>query len=837
MVMRSKEFVGRAEGIKSHEFSIKSLIENIQGTLSRLNRKKDSLESSLSSLYAELAAAENDYDDEDGLDYGLIASIENQIGQTTDEIEAIEEDISQSSGELEKAEQEFEKVEEEKQQTLFEIQQRARTYSQDMSKIGGAYGAYASIGQSISQTMQSNYDALAQAASILEGSIEGLGSGNSIDGINLGGSSGTGNLRVNGLSIAISGANNIRPTNNSSGFLKSSQGSVIHSSNNGLKAASGGAIGIMSPSFNSSQTAFTGSSFLGFSCSGLQRDSVNARSLTSNQTAHDNGISRDSVPSDRVTQAYKRKPKHDVQIQGFSDQILDHTTMNTPRTIEEMRKQMTPEQQAYFDSAIAAGGGVQGQRAHLKGAGEEYYLTSSSEKRASGNFLTKDYPGNTPQERKENLQLPTGNDAVKVEKVRSSKPAVVFESNVSPQEEWAAKSGYVARKGMRQTFTPNHDKNGAIAAGLYFVTSDELTENQEQEDKLEGSAFLGTIGRWLGKPGTEPAHDVTPSDLPAETARDRHEQFVQQIKANVDPHKALHNVSANGSNDDVDIGQRELEITRDKFGERGIFTALGLSHRADSSIDAGDFDDSTPIKNQILRGSIPGDNRLRAMPRSLSSTKQRWRREIDGSLVYNTPHETAGRLDCRQGKVKNYLGTCGLVSCVNILRLAGVSASEAEIVAYAASTVDEASNAFLSSLSKRTLCVSNSFPAYNGQTGAKARQKILEHFGIPSYTAKQTISTIAEAVESGHGVIVSVYADTLYEGIRTNNGLHAVTITSVKKSATGRIIGFYVADSNAEYQREKAEERGGVGSEFYSVQELESALSERECNITSTIIR
>ena len=34
--------------------------------------------------------------------------------------------------------------------------------------------------------------------------------------------------------------------------------------------------------------------------------------------------------------------------------------MNTPKTIEEIRKQMSPTEQAYFDSQIAAGGGVEG---------------------------------------------------------------------------------------------------------------------------------------------------------------------------------------------------------------------------------------------------------------------------------------------------------------------------------------------------------------------------------------------------------------------------------------------------------------------------------------------
>lgn len=254
MAMRSKEFVGKAEGIKSHELSVKSLIESIKGTLSSLTGKKNSLERELSSLYAELAAAENDYDDDDGPDYGLIASIERQIDQTNDELETTEGDISETTGELEKAEQEYEKVEEEKQQTLFEIQQRARTYSQDIAKIGGAYGAYATIGQSISQSMQANYDALSKAATILDGSIDCIGSGKSSSGGGSGGGNGPFLAGSNGAA-AIAGASNIRPSNSSTSSMRSSQGSVGNSSNGSLKSSHGGNIGIKPPSFTSSQAS------------------------------------------------------------------------------------------------------------------------------------------------------------------------------------------------------------------------------------------------------------------------------------------------------------------------------------------------------------------------------------------------------------------------------------------------------------------------------------------------------------------------------------------------------------------------------------------------------
>lgn len=91
--------------------------------------------------------------------------------------------------------------------------------------------------------------------------------------------------------------------------------------------------------------------------------------------------------------------------------------------------------------------------------------------------------------------------------------------------------------------------------------------------------------------------------------------------------------------------------------------------------------------------------------------------------------------------------------------------------------------------------------------------------------------TIADAVSTGHGVIASVHAERLYFKRRPIHAdLHAITITSVKKDNTGSILGFYVCDSNAFAL-------GGTGATYYTAEEIEEALSERECNITSTIIR
>ena len=288
-----------------------------------------------------------------------------------------------------------------------------------------------------------------------------------------------------------------------------------------------------------------------------------------------------------------------------------------------------------------------------------------------------------------------------------------------------------------------------------------------------------------------------------------------------------------------DDEQRVRERTRSDISdyERGLLTIFGLTHLSQGSSGTGgisSYEPMSPPRNQILagKGVQPSQNLHRIIgARSLSKTTQGWEKDGEGNLTYNSPIETVQKLDFHQGKVENFGGTCGLCSCENVLRMAGVSVSEADIVRYASTTYEDANNSFVASLTGRTLCRTGSAPSSNGGTSAKARKKILEHFGVPSYTATQSIETIADAVSTGHGVIASVHAERLYFKRRPIHAdLHAITITSVKKDNTGSILGFYVCDSNAFAL-------GGTGATYYTAEEIEEALSERECNITSTIIR
>lgn len=280
MAMRSVEFVGKAEGIKSHELSVKSLMEKLSGTLSSLKGQKRSLQSELSSLYAELAAAESDTDEDGEPDYGLIASIENQIDQTNEELSETEGEISQTSGELQRAQQEYAEVEEEKQQTLFEIQERARITSQDASKASGMFGAWASVGASLNQSFQANFDALAQAASILDGNVSaasaqtssGGGGGGSRTGGGIGIAAATGAAAIASSGVIAS----TRPLSNSFG---SRQISGASSTTGGFQYAKGGSAHHKGPTFSSTQSS---SSKASFSLGGLRSGVL----LTTSQESH-----------------------------------------------------------------------------------------------------------------------------------------------------------------------------------------------------------------------------------------------------------------------------------------------------------------------------------------------------------------------------------------------------------------------------------------------------------------------------------------------------------------------------------------------------------------------
>lgn len=214
--------------------------------------------------------------------------------------------------------------------------------------------------------------------------------------------------------------------------------------------------------------------------------------------------------------------------------------------------------------------------------------------------------------------------------------------------------------------------------------------------------------------------------------------------------------------------------------------------------------------------TIPNNSTSIPHVRKLAQTQQNWHICNNGiSQIYNTPVQTGTILDARQGKDPNHRGTCGIVSCVNVLRLAGRSGTtESEVLSYAIG---------------HQLCVTNSTePTASGGTSPDSRKQILEQFGLESELLPASVDSIATCVCAGKGVIISVYAAKLWQNPIYRNGLHAVTVTSVQKDSAGNVEGFFICDSG----------RGTNDcAHFYTAEHLKKSLSPRNMNVTTSIIR
>lgn len=700
MAIRSRDFVGIVEEIKSHELSTKGKIEQLNGRISELSGRKSSLNGTISYLEAAIAAAYEDTDEDGDPDYGLIASLEAEKGSAENELSGVEQDLDSTGGELEQSENELESVLEEKAQTLFEIQERARTMSKNIALAGGMYGAYSGVGGSLQNSMQTSLSALSQAASILGGSVDGngfVGSGNA--------TSGAGN------SASLTGSN-----------------PQSELSTSPLAAFAGGETG---------------------------EESVTATNPPASQFS--SGQTENSTPG---------------TLPNFHS---GQTTINAQKPQNFISEQAT---NAYIVSS----------------------LTDTSDDANSNGSNDLNFQSN-----QESHELEES-----------------FRPDLEKKRKWAQQ--------YQVGFTPIPSGSSDTDSGSSDSNAPDRGE-RELADELERGFILST----LSSKSDRNSKTKSQPDITVQSASDRRKEFEQRLKVNVSPIS----LSSGSSSSDSDDEQRVRERTRSDISdyERGLLTIFGLTHLSQGSSGTGgisSYEPMSPPRNQILagKGVQPSQNLHRIIgARSLSKTTQGWEKDGEGNLTYNSPIETGQKLDFHQGKVENFGGTCGLCSCENVLRMAGVSVSEADIVRYASTTYEDANNSFVASLTGRTLCRTGSAPSSNGGTSAKARKKILEHFGVPSYTATQSIETIADAVSTGHGVIASVHAERLYFKRRPIHAdLHAITITSVKKDNTGSILGFYVCDSNAFAL-------GGTGATYYTAEEIEEALSERECNITSTIIR
>lgn len=245
---------------------------------------------------------------------------------------------------------------------------------------------------------------------------------------------------------------------------------------------------------------------------------------------------------------------------------------------------------------------------------------------------------------------------------------------------------------------------------------------------------------------------------------------------------------------------------------KGVFNeekGVGESRRHDSVIS-----DAVEVSNETKKNSLSN-----TAARNLSVTKQTWDKySYPGGEVYDTPIATGRILDSDQGKVPGYNNTCGIVSCVNVARLAGLSTEEFDAVDIAI---------------KNDLCNKYRKGRFGkahqgGATFPESRKEILKHLGIDSYLEDATIDNIAKRVAEGKGVIISVRAGKLWN--KRIKGLHAITVTSVQRGYDGAIQGFFVCDSGRHNSAD--------ASAYYSAAEIQSSLTpNRPMNVTTNIIR
>lgn len=167
----------------------------------------------------------------------------------------------------------------------------------------------------------------------------------------------------------------------------------------------------------------------------------------------------------------------------------------------------------------------------------------------------------------------------------------------------------------------------------------------------------------------------------------------------------------------------------------------------------------------------------------LDQTQQDYEQLENGNTVYDHPQETGETLNSNQGKaVPGFVGTCGLVSAENVARMAGKDVSEADTVGIACENKDCQHHFW--------------WPAEaNGGTKPQNICSVLGHLGIDATADYEpSVNEMADAVESGHGVIAFVDVFEFWPDNEQEGG-HAVTVTSVERDPDGNIAAFYVCDS------------------------------------------
>ena len=187
------------------------------------------------------------------------------------------------------------------------------------------------------------------------------------------------------------------------------------------------------------------------------------------------------------------------------------------------------------------------------------------------------------------------------------------------------------------------------------------------------------------------------------------------------------------------------------------------------------FDASEKVLHDPEQLSVPIEG--------LEQTQQDYEQLENGNTIYDHPQETGEKLNSNQGNaVPGFVGTCGLVSAENVARMAGKDVSEADTVGIACENKDCQHHFW--------------WPAEaNGGTSPENLCSVLGHLGIDATADYEpSINEMADAVESGHGVIAFVDVFEFWPDNEQEGG-HAVTVTSVERDPDSSIAAFYVCDS------------------------------------------
>lgn len=181
--------------------------------------------------------------------------------------------------------------------------------------------------------------------------------------------------------------------------------------------------------------------------------------------------------------------------------------------------------------------------------------------------------------------------------------------------------------------------------------------------------------------------------------------------------------------------------------------------------------------------------------------------------AYGKPIERSEMVVCYQGiNKRRFLGTCGIVSCVNVVniseenRLFEKRVLENDLVSYAV---------------EKGLCDANHRSNYdNGATTASGISEILSGLGIENTVLGDEklpdLNQLGEIIKSGDVAILGVNAADFYDNTTTRlpfyrnrrHANHAVTVTGVAYENNGNqneeLKGFYFADSGRGRTTDKA---------------------------------